>query len=593
MADKEVKITLTIDGVNKEVKNVEELQKEMSKLGKETKKASEEGTALGMLKERFAGMIKPIKGVVMGMKTLRGAIISTGIGALVVALGSLAAYFTSTEEGSKKLAIATETLGILWGKLIDFAAELGEKISWAFTHPKEALIGFKDLLVANITERVNSLIDMFGYLGSAIMKVFKGDFSGALEDAKSAGKEFVDTLTGVENSVDKIGDAAVATFNTVKGAINEATAAATKLVETQRALRDAQQALIVQNAQLNQELEAQRKIAEDTTLAYDERKAALEKVGEIQIQLAENLKKQAQLEEDLIRQQIAQEGNYEKREELETELANATAARIDAETALNTVKQEAAKLGRELDQEELDRKMTINDLLKSMELENMENAFAKAQAELDAQEAAALAELTRLRATEEEKEAITKEFGTKRKRLKKEEADYEKALQQAVVENDLMLAAGALSAISKLVGENTAFGKAAAIATTTIDTYMAAQKAYASQLTLDPTSPIRAAIAAGVAVANGLANVKAIMSTKTPGDATAGGGGTPARPSIRTFNPAGALGAQEAGGVEGINTTAGFGSQSREGQPIRAYVVATEVSSAQEANKKIDDLARL
>ena len=34
MAQEEVKITFTIDGIEKEVKSVEELQKEMSKLGK-------------------------------------------------------------------------------------------------------------------------------------------------------------------------------------------------------------------------------------------------------------------------------------------------------------------------------------------------------------------------------------------------------------------------------------------------------------------------------------------------------------------------------------------------------------------------------
>lgn len=591
MADKEVKITLTIDGVAKEVKNVEDLQKEMSKLGKETKQASEEGTALGMLKERFSGLIKPIKGVIMGMKTLRGAIISTGIGALVVALGSLVAYFTSSEQGSKKLAIATEALSLLFGKLTDFAAELGEKIAWVFENPKQALLDFKDLLVNNIIERFNSLLEVVGSLASAFKNLFMGEFSAALEDVKNAGAEMVDVFTGVDGSLQKMADGAVDAFNAVKNAVEDATETAMKLVNAQIAIRDQQQKLTVENAQLNQELEAQRKIAEDTTLSYEERKAALEEVGNIQIKLAENVAAQAKAEEDLLKLKIENESNYEKREELETQLAEATAARIDAQTALNTVEQEAGKLGRELDLEELDRKKAINDMLKAMELENMEDAFARAQAELSAQEASALAELDRLRATEDEKTKLKDEFTKKRNRLTKEEADFNKAMAVAVQQANLEAYSQGLGAISRLVGENTAFGKAAAIAATTIDTYIGAQKAYTSQLIPgDPTSPVRAAIAAGVAVANGLANVKAILSTKTPGGET-GGGAAPTRPNIRTFDPSSALGAQEAGGVEGINTTAGIGRSN--GPVIKAYVVAEEMTSSQEANKKIDDLARL
>jgi hypothetical protein len=76
--------------------------------------------------------------------------------------------------------------------------------------------------------------------------------------------------------------------------------------------------------------------------------------------------------------------------------------------------------------------------------------------------------------------------------------------------------AGALSAFSQLAGENTKAGKALAIATTTIDTYIGAQKAYNSQLQLDPTAPIRAAIAAATAVVAGLARVRSIAQTKIP-----------------------------------------------------------------------------
>jgi hypothetical protein len=56
--------------------------------------------------------------------------------------------------------------------------------------------------------------------------------------------------------------------------------------------------------------------------------------------------------------------------------------------------------------------------------------------------------------------------------------------------------------------------KALSIAQTLISTYFAAQRAYASQLTATPDSPIRAAIAAAAAITGGLARVAAIRRVK-------------------------------------------------------------------------------
>ena len=86
------------------------------------------------------------EGLSAGMKILKIAIVSTGIGAFVVLLGSLVAYLTSTQEGT-------------------------EKLSKAFAWLKAAL---------------DVIIDRFAKFGGAIMKFFSGDFSGAAEDAKAA-----------------------------------------------------------------------------------------------------------------------------------------------------------------------------------------------------------------------------------------------------------------------------------------------------------------------------------------------------------------------------------------------------------------------
>ena len=89
--------------------------------------------------------------------------------------------------------------------------------------------------------------------------------------------------------------------------------------------------------------------------------------------------------------------------------------------------------------------------------------------------------------------------------------------------------------------------------------------------------------AAGIAVATGLNNIRKIAQVKAPGDAS--GGTTPsisARPQIN-----GGIAAANALGV-----TAGNNVVTPE-TVTKTYVVAEDVSSAQEANKRVNDLARL
>tara|TARA_R110000772_G_scaffold208154_2_gene318629 strand:+ start:802 stop:2544 length:1743 start_codon:yes stop_codon:yes gene_type:complete len=580
MADKEYSIKFTVDGLTGQVKNVEEFTDAMEGAKKATKEAGEEATIFGDIKGKMSGLLAPIKKVIMSMRTLSGAIAATGIGLLVVALGTLVAYFKNSEEGSKKLAIAMETLSLLFGELTSFASDIGEKLVNAFKDPQQAIKDFGQLIVDNVIERFKSLLEVVGFVGSAFVNLFSGEFEAALADIKSAGTEMVDVFTGVDNSLEIIVETGTEVFTKVKKAIEEATVTATELITAQRALRDQQQDLIVENAKLNQQLEAQRKIAEDTTLSYEERATALKEVGNIQIQLAENVAKQAKAEEDLLNLQIANESNYEKREELETQLAEATAARIEAQTALNTVEQEAGKLGRELDLEELERKRSIRDMLEELGKQDIDNQFEAARAELDLAERTALEELDLLKASEAEKTAAREAFSNKRKVIDEEEANYRTELEKQVADANLAVASQALGAISGLLGEGSKAARAFAIGQTVIDTYVAAQKAFTSQLIPgDPTSPIRGGIAAAAAIVSGLANVRKIAMTK-PGDTSA----APSTPQIPAYDPQSSINIPQAG--NNIVTPEAPAT-------IKAYVVSSDMTNQQEADKKINDLATL
>jgi len=588
--EKEITLKFKIEGVGEEVKNIEDFTKAMNDAGKAAEKTKEETTFVDDLKDKF----KPLTD---GVKKFGATLKSTnifkllGIGLVITAITSLIAYFKQSEEGSRKLAIAVEAVGIIFGKLIDFAASLGAMLVDVFTKPGEYIKKFGELVKQNLINRFTGMLELLPALGSAIGALFRGEFA---EAGKIAADAVGKVVLGVENVTDVVSDGIDAVVEWGKTIVNETMAAvkaATNLVDAQRALRNLQQSLIVENAKLNKELELQQKIAEDTTLSYQERKDALEKVGEAQVKLAENLAAQASAQENLLRLQLAQEGNYEAQEELQTQIAEAVASRIDAETQLELKKQEAAKITRELDLEELDRQRSITQMITDMQNSLVDDQFERARRELQAQEEAQMAELTRLRATEEEKQAIADLYSAKRVALAVEESKYKEALEQQVKDNQIELAKGALGAISKLVGEGTAVGKAAAIAQTTIDTYAAAQGAYKSQMALaTPDAPVRAAIAAGIAIANGLANVKAIVSTKTPGSGGGSAGGSPSKPSFKTFNPDLAL----AGSVAGQSQNSQFGVQQQGTQTVlKAYVVASDVTNQQQADKQINNLSRL
>jgi hypothetical protein len=127
--------------------------------------------------------------------------------------------------------------------------------------------------------------------------------------------------------------------------------------------------------------------------------------------------------------------------------------------------------------------------------------------------------------------------------------------------------------------------KGVSIATATIDTYLAAQGAYRSQMAIStPDAPVRAAIAAGIAIAQGLARVAIISKQQFNGSGSksGGSGGGGSIPS--------------AGGGTTAPSPANFdflNQQPNQQPPLQAYVVSTQVSSNLEAQQLINNQARL
>jgi hypothetical protein len=160
--------------------------------------------------------------------------------------------------------------------------------------------------------------------------------------------------------------------------------------------------------------------------------------------------------------------------------------------------------------------------------------------------------------------------------LKLQIAQIERQInKQKIADMNEALAATAstLGQVADLFGRESAAGKAAAIAQATIDTYLSAQKAYTSTIGVPVVGPVLAPINAGLAIAAGIKNIKAITAVKVPNDSGGGGGGGNLSNSFTS-------GAQSPSfnvvGNSGMNQLAQI-----QQTPIQAYVVSGEVTSAQ------------
>lgn len=179
--------------------------------------------------------------------------------------------------------------------------------------------------------------------------------------------------------------------------------------------------------------------------------------------------------------------------------------------------------------------------------------------------------------------AIEKEASDKRKEIKEKEAQAQSQM--------IDLIGSGLGELSKLVGENTKAGKAFAIASTLVDTYQAAQKAYLGQLALTtPDAPIRANIAAAIAIAQGLARVKAISGIKIGKNATNspsspnGGGGSIPSPSTQ---------ATQTSGLDSTQLQLDAQGNLMQQRTMRTYVLETDISAKQQRSKRLQQTATL
>ena len=559
MAEEKV-VNLKINSnVVETIGEVDELNSALGKTEKKVDDVNEAGSGTSKLSGGFReagnaieGLAPGLKGAISGMKAMlvqMWAIVANPIGLVVVAIvGALTLLykaFANSFEGGEKL----------------------------------------EQIMAGISATGQALIDNLGRIGKAIIAVFKFDFSAAKKE-----------IQGVAN-------AATNAFN-----------------EMSRLTKRAQQ---LSRDQADNDLEAikrQAKLADlkdkllDDSISFKEKKkiqAELLKLSE------ENAKSDIQLAKDVANTKIAQltlqkdgaKKNYVEirkiqGEQLQGEIDNDRELKQIRKAGKTLENEEQASLKASVDEKKAqakalaDEKKRIDDDLTKAITENAiklkaiadaqayeaKNAkeqlkavadanIAKQDAEMKAKGDYAAWELNLVKFNADQRNKIEAEAEEKRKEISRQEFENKMALLDAT--------AAGLETLSGVIGQQTAAGKATAVAASLINTYAA----IAGQLRAFAGVPIPGyaivqAIATGLA---GFAAVRNILKVQVPNSSGRSGGSVPSmggmtapKPTAPQFNVV---------GTSGINQIAQV--VSKEQPPIKAYVVAKEVTTAQEMDRNI------
>jgi len=635
----EKKIVIDVDAV-KAAGGIDKLTESLKETNKEVKETSASTQQMGNTVDKATGgavsKFKALKGglggVIASFKTLRGAIIATGIGALIIAITSLTQAFTRSEEGQNKFAKILGVIGSVTGNLLDLLADLGEGIISVFENPKQALINFKNLLVENITNRFKAILDTVGFLGSAIKNVFSGEFKAALDDAKKAGSSFVDSFTGVENSIDKATNAVKEFGKEIAADAKAAATIADQRAKAEKLARD----LIVERAEAERDIAALReKAADKENFTAEERIEFLKEAGAISEDLANKETEVARLRLEAKQTENAltksNKADLDEEAQLKADLINKDTQRLKLQKALTAEITTATREANKTTKEGADKDVMTEEQ-KQDAIEKIQQDYIKKKEDRDAntelkkielEEQRKLAELERLNATDTQKMEVEAYYDQLRdevsqkqnakqleetKKLNEELAQAEVNLQQAkagAIQGGLQVI-GALAGKSKAVAKTLlVVEKGLAIAQVISNAARAIAEAKAN-LAATPAVigfvPNPAYFIQAAATAKGIATTKITAATSIAtiaaqavaglggggggGGASVGGlggGGATTQPQAPNFNIVGA--------TETSQLAEAVGSQTQ--QPVQAYVVANDVTTAQSLENNIVEGATL
>ena len=432
------------------------------------------GVSLNGVKRGFASAAVTAKGM---FGSIKAGLISTGIGAFLVIVGSLIAYFKSTKDGAEKLERAMAGMGAVVSVITDRLSTFGEVIVSAFENPQQAIKDLWEAIKTNMLNRMTGIIDSWKALGKVIMSAIDLDWDGVTEGAKEYGESIVQIATGVDDLTGKMAEG----FKSLGEEIEKDVAAAMKLKGLTQQLKDEEREFNKVRAQTRQEIQKARLDALDESKTAEERLAALQTANELELKTTEDVLEMQRRKIQIQKETMALSENMA--EDLD-ELAALEVGLIDLQTSsFQTQKRLATEM-------------------ETLTNEIAANKKAKQKEEADAIKKAA---------DEEIKEAD---------RVKKEKERLEKELVK--IKSDTV--AMGFKAGKALAKEGSVAAKGIAVAETIYNTQAAIMQA----MKLPPPFNTIQAVATGIM---GATSIQKILSTNPEGGGGGGSVSTPTTPA--------------------------------------------------------------
>ena len=606
------------DSLKDQSVSVRELKLEQKSLGDASSNLTEDlvsnGGAMGILNELTGGLAQKFKdsyeAIALSSKGLSGfkkAMVATGIGALVVGISALVANWDKVKDAlsgataeSKAYKEAQAEIISAVSKVQAEITKMGDTIELAkqgTISKEEALQQYNKALGESVgyAESLEQAESLLVKNAATVIEVTRLKAQEEILYAKSAeirAKVIAGDETLKPSWWQTISNAVTSSFDLVNGA---ATFATKQVIDysknSQDAIKTAEQ-LESSAAEIQAKIAELQKNLEKGSLSPQQREKRNAEIKALEDKAAAEAIKREKEKTDALER--IRQGLIDTEEERRKEELRKIQADYDEQIAL------AVKYYGEESETILALKQAQKDALDAQEAKFKEEDRLKAEeASKKAAEKLALDKENDLLSFEEQRAVIAqreallledetinakdrtdllKTYSDKRKEIDEAESESKKKTLEKV-EN-------ALNQLSDIAGESTVAGKGFAIASATLNTYRGVSDALAAT-TATPFDTALKFINAAAILTNGLRNVKKIVSVKIPNAKGGGGTGGASSPSGGAISQPPAFNVVGQGGTNQLAQVIGEQTQ----QPVQAYVVANDVTSAQSLQRNIQSEA--
>ena len=608
MIKKEVEIVVDTGAANKDVKNLKDTIEETGGVAK--KSGAEASKSIEGVGKASKDTEKSAKGASMGIKAIGVGLKALGIGVVTAAIAFFADALSRNQKFTDALGTSLEAIALVFTQVVNAIVKTVEQVSasstgfdslgkvikglltLAFTPLKLAFfaikLGLQETQLAweksffgdNDPKTINQLNEDINKTRLNILEVGK--------DAVKAGKDVATNVVGAISEVANV--AVIANKNLSEISISSALEQAKVNTQLKNSAIIAEASIQGLIEKYDREAELLRQIRDDDRKSIAERIQANE---DLAAKLDEQEKAQKELAGIRIQQAQAALKFNKDNVEAQAELISATNELAAIEATVAGFRSEQQINRNSLDKERIEILRSLNEIGKS----DLELAKSEAEQLRDDR-------LIQIKLQVEDEVEKNRLLAAAQKDFDKTISDLDEAERQRVADADAKAKSdaaanaksnediakkeadakssavdGYVSSVqqaAQILGEETAAGKALAVANALFSTYESAQKSYNSLAGIPVVGPALGVAAAGLAVTSGLKNVKQILAVKVAGQSGGGGanaaGGAQSSPA---FNLTGRS------NVNQLQT----GIDEQETAPVRAFVVSQDVTTQQSADR--------